>query len=86
MGWPRIWSIEKVGKCTGDVCDLSYENDDCTADEFYINGIERGECKHLWPEAYSIPLKEEEAGEAEIRILVQSNNTGAGLHSLVVIR
>ncbi len=54
--------------------------------EFYINGIERGECKHLWTEAYSIPLKEEEAGEAEIRILVQSNNTGAGLHSLVVIR
>lgn len=54
--------------------------------EFYINGVKRGECHHLWPEEYSIPLEEGEAGEAEIRILVQSNNTGAGLCSLVVIR
>jgi len=54
--------------------------------EFYINGVKRGECHYLWPEAYSIPLDEKDTGEAEIRILVQSNNIGAGLHSLVVIR
>lgn len=55
--------------------------------EFYLNGRKQGECHHIWPEAYHMELQKEDAGETEIRILVQSNNNiGAGLHSLVVLR
>ncbi len=54
--------------------------------EIYINGQKRAECSHEWAMSYTVFLKPEDAGEAELRILVRCNNINGGLDSLVVLR
>lgn len=54
--------------------------------EIYINGKKRGVCSYEWACEYSIALQEKETGSAEIRILVRSLNSNAGLNSMVVLR
>lgn len=54
--------------------------------EIYINGKKRADSNNLWATSCTVSLEKEDAGEAEIRVLVHCTNINGGLDSLVVLR
>lgn len=83
-GMYRIHTVVP-GRINGNLPTLHFQGlwGDC---QVYINGVLRRECHHEWAEALDVPLQPEETGEAEIRVLVRSCNTGAGITSFVTVR
>ncbi len=53
--------------------------------EVFINGEKRADCIHEWPAPLDVKVDEDDCGDAEITVLVKSCNTGAGIHSTVII-
>lgn len=54
--------------------------------EIYINGKRMDEFRYEWAIPHTVKLTKEDCGQVEIRVLVQCDNIGAGLNSLVVLR